>query len=208
MLALIVDGEYRYTTFENQAAEWPDGSTVIPFDGCKHPSNENWVFHETVHSDIDPTRILIREYVEIIDGRPIVKYEYEPIKYLSLEETLNGYIDWIEKFTIDITGHIPQAERDSWTSKGQAAEAYLNGTASTIQKSMIEVEAAQTGENPIELCNKIVNKLLAYARVAAIIAGVRRKTEMDLKAAEPEKYDSIIADMKSKLMELTKGNSS
>jgi hypothetical protein len=49
---------------------------------------------------------------------------------------------------------------------------------------------------------------LAYARVAAIIAGVRRKTEMDLKAAEPEKYDSIIADMKSKLMELTKGNSS
>lgn len=203
MLALIVDGEYRYTTFEKQAAEWPDGTTVIPFDGCCHPKNENWFFRETVHSDIDPTKTLKREYIDVVAGQPIVKYEYES---RSLKETLDEYVDWIETFTNELTGHIPQTEKDGWVNKGHAAEAYLANTATVAQKSMIEIEAGLTGEDPVKLSEKIINKLLEHARISATIAGYRRKTEMELEFATPEQYESIVSSMKQKLQDAVKGN--
>lgn len=73
-----------------------------------------------------------------------------------------------------LTGTVPQAERDSWATKADAARAVLAGTASADQAAMLRAECSITQETPLELATSIVAKATAYAEAAALMSGIRR----------------------------------
>ncbi|WP_299084107.1 hypothetical protein [uncultured Ruegeria sp.] len=58
--------------------------------------------------------------------------------------------------------HATPEERDTWLVKAEAAQAYLDGTASAAQTALIETEAAGGGRTPDELAQKIIVKDIAF----------------------------------------------
>ncbi|MFC4215101.1 hypothetical protein ACFP4H_13985 [Pseudophaeobacter arcticus] len=83
----------------------------------------------------------------------------------------------------EITGQVPQAERDSWATKALAARGYLADAASADQLAMLQAEAAITGEAVADLAAAIVAMAESYADIAAQLAGLRRKTRAAIEVA-------------------------
>lgn len=129
------------------------------------------------------------------DGEPVQRglFAVAPPKFPTVEAAMAAMSVWIDAAANRITGDVPQAERDSWEAKKLAGLAYIAGTATDLQKLMIETEAGLTGEAPTDLSQRIVERAARYTVVAAVIAGLRRKTEAALRAAAgPADYAEIL----------------
>lgn len=73
-----------------------------------------------------------------------------------------------------VTGPVPQAERDSWATKADAAHKFMAEDATSEQIAMLDAECAVTGESRTELAESIAAKAVAYTVFVAHMAGVRR----------------------------------
>ncbi len=92
-------------------------------------------------------------------------------RLVDTEAEITAHADIV---TDQVLGGYPMAERLSFDRKAVAAELYLSGTASLLQRQIVESEAAITGESPATLASNIMAKVVRYSRIAAIIAGHRR----------------------------------
>ena len=99
-----------------------------------------------------------------------------------------------------ITGPVPQAERDSWSTKEAAARAYAAETATTEQAAMLSAESAVTGEAVADLAASIVAKANAYAGFAATMAGLRRITTNAIDGATtPDEAQAALGPLQAAL---------
>jgi predicted nucleic acid-binding Zn-ribbon protein len=121
-------------------------------------------------------------------------------------EGLARALDRLAAAAAEITGQVPQAERDSWATKAVSARAYLADAASADQLAMLQAEAAVTGEAVADLAAAIVAMADAYASIAAQLAGLRRKTRAVIEAATtPAQVQVALAALDAALLTLGAG---
>lgn len=117
-------------------------------------------------------------------------------EHQSLEQAQDAMINWVDSFTLSITGKVPQDEKLSWDAKEGAARAILAGNATTSQTALLQGEADLTGETLTELSTIIVAKADKYRLIVAKVAGLRRAVSKQLQAADvvsnPFVYDTIL----------------
>ena len=119
-------------------------------------------------------------------------------RYRTADEAKAAMIAFIDRFTLSVTGPVPQDEKLSWDAKEQAAEAIIAETATAKQTKLIQDEADITGETAETLSATIVAKATAYRSVVSRVAGLRRATEaaIDAEAAkttpDPFQYEIIL----------------
>ncbi|WP_298938146.1 hypothetical protein [uncultured Ruegeria sp.] len=82
-----------------------------------------------------------------------------------------------------LTGSATPEERDTWLVKAEAAQAYLEGTASAAQTELIETEAAGGGRTPDELAQKIIVKDTAFHGHIGQASALRASGRAAVKAA-------------------------
>ncbi|MEO0682719.1 MAG: hypothetical protein AAF192_20150 [Pseudomonadota bacterium] len=70
---------------------------------------------------------------------------------------------------------VPSAELVYWLEKATAATAYAGGSPSTAERDLIEIEAAETGEDPAALAQTIVTREATLRAALPKITGVRRR---------------------------------
>jgi hypothetical protein len=136
-------------------------------------------------------------------GIPIKRgvFSVIPPKYATIDAALLEMSLWVDKAINDTIGNVSVAERDSWESKKIAARAYLDNTASDLQKQMLEIESRITNENVKDLCQKIADRAERYTLLVATIAGIRRRMETELSAASVNDYPKILEASKIAIMD-------
>lgn len=82
------------------------------------------------------------------------------------------------------TGAVPLAEKLSWPGKEAAARAVAAGTATAADAALLAAEAAITGEATGDLAQRILARAEALRVLAARLAGLRRRTEAAIAAAD------------------------
>jgi hypothetical protein len=133
----------------------------------------------------------------IAEGNVIADYVPGP-KYPDAAAAKAAMVEWIAGFTATVTGPVPVDERLSWDAKEQAARAYVAETADAAQTSMIEDEAAITGEVPADLAAIIIAKADTFRAVVARVAGLRRKTIAAIDAVtDPADYETVLVSAKA-----------
>ncbi len=101
------------------------------------------------------------------------------------------------------TGNATIEERDTWTTKAQAAQAVLADNASDEQKNMLALEATVTGETVEELATTIIDRLHQYEKFIGHAAGIKRKAIDDIKtAAKEDDIEKIVTAFNQKIEEL------
>lgn len=83
-----------------------------------------------------------------------------------------------------LTGQYPENEMRSWAPKAEAARAYVAGSATPAQKTIIETEATYINMPPMDLANAIIAKSDFFTEVAAVMAGLRGKAYALIDAAQ------------------------
>ncbi|MEM1046495.1 MAG: hypothetical protein AAGL24_10100 [Pseudomonadota bacterium] len=78
-----------------------------------------------------------------------------------------------DRLTDIVTGHVPQAERDSWPTKAAAARAHIASNATADQTAMLNAEAVIRVETITDLANLIIARADEYQVIAAQVAGHR-----------------------------------
>lgn len=99
-----------------------------------------------------------------------------------------------------ITGPVPEYERDSWPTKAAAAEAVLSGTASAEQVAMIAAEAAILGEAPEEVAALVAARAAAWSVVIAEMSARRQIAAQAINdAADPAAVEAALAALRTTL---------
>ena len=110
-------------------------------------------------------------------------------------------LDWINGFLAQFTTGVADSEPLYWDRKEAVARSYAAGAATAEGKSIIEVEAALTGEKPDELAALIIGHGVVYSQVMAITTGLRRDTAAKIDAAEDlSTIPAILADAQAKAL--------
>lgn len=133
-----------------------------------------------------------------VAGNTIVPY-IAPPTYATADEAKRALVEWIDAFTLSITGSVPQDEKLSWAGKEAAARAYVAGTADAPQTAKIEGEASLTSEDPTALAIIIIAKADLYHAIITQAAGLRRATGEALDAADPVDYEIILDAAKKRI---------
>ena len=116
-------------------------------------------------------------------------------------EAKQAMLDWINGFLARFTTGVADTEPLYWDRKEAVARSYAAGTATTEGKSIIEAEAALTGEKPDELAALIIGHGAVYSQVMAITTGLRRDTAAKIDAAEDlATIPGILADAQAKAL--------
>ncbi|MEL7513677.1 MAG: hypothetical protein AAGK03_03620 [Pseudomonadota bacterium] len=110
-----------------------------------------------------------------------------PPVYPTKPAVMVAFAEFVSSFTLPLIGDIPEAERLAFSAKEAAARAYVAGSATAEETSMIEGEAALTGEAPADLAGYIIMRADIYRKVIAYLSGLRRKLSAQLDAA-PDAY--------------------
>lgn len=90
---------------------------------------------------------------------------------------------WLSTTARALTGDVTVEEMASWSSKAEAARAYIAGTATDAQTTMIEAEAAARGVAAPERAAVIAAKASQFEQASAVLAGLRGKVEAGIAAA-------------------------
>lgn len=101
-------------------------------------------------------------------------------RYPTIDAAKIAMSMWIEGIGPVLRGNAPTDERLSWDAKRAEALAYLADD--TSPTPILATEANITGETVSVLAAVVVVKGNAYAAIAGLIAGLRRKTEAALDA--------------------------
>lgn len=106
----------------------------------------------------------------------------------------------LDALSNQMTGDVPQAERDSWAEKHAAAIAFLDATASPTQIAMLAAETTVTGETQTELAGRIIAKADAFTVAIGAMSGLRRKyVEQIEDSATPEAVATAMAAFQAEL---------
>ena len=98
---------------------------------------------------------------------------------------------WIDDLGPKLRGMVPVDERLSWDAKRAEAIAWYDDN--TTPTPIMDEELAFTQENKADLAQKIIMKGRAYAGISGMIAGLRRATEAQLRAAQTgEEREAIL----------------
>lgn len=126
------------------------------------------------------------------EGNTIEPYVAPP-KYPTKAAAIQAAIDFAQSFTEGVTGPVPLDEKLSWDAKEAAAKAFIAGTATAEQQSLLDDEAALMSEETADLANVIVSKAAIYRKVVSRVAGLRRALTAQIEAeADPYKYEAIL----------------
>lgn len=106
-----------------------------------------------------------------------------PPPFPDTESALTAMTNWINQFTVKLSGFVPLQEQSAWAAKEMAARGHLDGTATPSQTQMLQLEADQTGESLSDLSAKIIEKAELWSKVIGSVSGLRRKTEAEVAAA-------------------------
>lgn len=216
MLALMRKNEIVQTVGEGSFFEFTDDTGSILRTS---PAIAGWERYGlklvTIIEEMTPPDGYFLEQDDL--GRPISKLIVEkgipikrgvfsvippiPPKYATVDAVLLEMSLWVDKAINDAIGNVSVAERDSWEAKKIAARAYLDNTASDLQKQMLEIESRITNENIKDLCQKITDRAERYALLVATIAGIRRRMETELSAVSVDDYPKILEASKIAIMD-------
>lgn len=106
----------------------------------------------------------------------------------------------LDALSNQMTGDVPQAERDSWAEKHAAAIAFIDATASPTQIAMLAAEATVTGETQTDLAGRIIAKANAFTLAIGAMAGLRRKyVEQIETSTTPEEVATAMAAFRAEL---------
>lgn len=93
-----------------------------------------------------------------------------------------------------LTGGATPEERDTWGIKAQSAHAYLNGTASDAEASLIEIEAEGRGVTASAHASAVVAKANAYMSAVATAAVMCAQLEVALaNAGTIAEFEAVVA---------------
>lgn len=115
-----------------------------------------------------------------------------PPLYATKPEVMAAFSEFVAAFTLPLIGDIPEAERLAFSAKEVAARAYIAGSATLEDVSMIEDEALLTGEAPADLAGYIIARADIYRKVIAYLSGLRRKLSGQLDAEpDPHQFETL-----------------
>ncbi len=104
------------------------------------------------------------------------------VKRAARQQIINALDDLGER----VSGLVPRAEELSWPSKELAAQAWLSGNANAYQMSMLQAEAALTGETIGGLVAAIITNVPGFYEASGQIAGLRRTIVSAINTASDE----------------------
>ena len=138
---------------------------------------------------------------ELVDMTSAEIFEFSAIQntilYPEKNNVKSDFTDWLNSIMEQITGPVPDDEKNVWPVKEAAAKAVLAGTGDATQTAILSAEATITGETIAALSTRILQKATIYRGVVARMAGLRRATEVALDAAIPSQYQDIINKAKA-----------
>lgn len=104
-------------------------------------------------------------------------------------------IDWINSTTEELTGLIHRDEKLAWREKEDEARALIAGG---DVGPLVAAECGVTGEVPLELAHKIVSKADRYRSAVALLTGMRRDAEREIRdATTPAQASAAVTRAKS-----------
>ena len=165
---------------------------------------ETAIYSNQEHTQIRLGELLIpvdmhnRDYCALIKEEVLIVDYVSPPEFVDANAAIYAMVQWIDEFTVSITGEIPIGEKLAWSNKEAAAIATIEGIATTQQTDMLQSEAVLTGEEVLDLATTIKAKASAYRHIAGMISGLRRKTEAALLAVTDDtyQYEVILAAAK------------
>ena len=113
--------------------------------------------------------------------------------FLSYEEAAAAMVSWIDDLSAKVEGQYPSAVRRGWDEEENMAAAYLAGTETAQQLSVLEADAAAKDRTPADHAQRILNNGQTYREIMLKIRNLWLSTDHQLVAAEdPAQYEVIL----------------
>jgi hypothetical protein len=130
----------------------------------------------------------------IIGSTWVLGWRSEPVPAREARAAANAaFLAWAERFLSQFTDGYPEAERLSWPIKEAAAEAWLDGIATTRQLRSLTREATTKGVPVEELATTIASKATLFREVIDFASGLRGRVQRQIATAQPDELQALLA---------------